>query len=90
MVFAGIMLIFAVGVGIELLVFRPLENSVLPRARTDRLVPLTPGHGWPLGRRGAGVLPAAPYCWSVVRFLPFLISLVLSVYALFSLRPDTR
>lgn len=25
-----------------------------------------------------------PYCWSVVRFLPFLISLVLSVYALFS------
>jgi NitT/TauT family transport system permease protein len=32
MVFAGIVLIFAVGVGIELLVFRPLENSVL-RAR---------------------------------------------------------
>ncbi len=32
MVFAGIMLIFIVGVGIELLVFRPLENSVL-RAR---------------------------------------------------------
>ena len=32
MVFAGIMLIFVVGVGIELLVFRPLENSVL-RAR---------------------------------------------------------
>jgi NitT/TauT family transport system permease protein len=32
MVFAGIMLIFAVGVGIELLVFRPLENTVL-RAR---------------------------------------------------------
>ena len=27
---------------------------------------------------------SAPYCWSVVRFLPFLISLVLSVYALFS------
>jgi Phospholipase_D-nuclease N-terminal len=26
----------------------------------------------------------APYCWSVVRFLPFLISLVLTVYALFS------
>lgn len=26
----------------------------------------------------------APYCWSVVRFLPFLISLALSVYALFS------
>jgi NitT/TauT family transport system permease protein len=32
MVFAGILLIFVVGVGIELLVFRPLENSVL-RAR---------------------------------------------------------
>jgi len=32
MVFAGIILIFVVGVGIELLVFRPLENSVL-RAR---------------------------------------------------------
>jgi NitT/TauT family transport system permease protein len=32
MVFAGIVLIFVVGVGIELLVFRPLENSVL-RAR---------------------------------------------------------
>jgi len=32
MVFAGIGLIFVVGVGIELLVFRPLENSVL-RAR---------------------------------------------------------
>ncbi|MFI5708590.1 ABC transporter permease [Kribbella sp. NPDC051620] len=32
MVFAGILLIFIVGVGIELLVFRPLENSVL-RAR---------------------------------------------------------
>lgn len=32
MVFAGVLLIFAVGVGIELLVFRPLENSVL-RAR---------------------------------------------------------
>ncbi|GAA1605567.1 MULTISPECIES: ABC transporter permease [Kribbella] len=31
-VFAGIVLIFTVGVGIELLVFRPLENSVL-RAR---------------------------------------------------------
>jgi Phospholipase_D-nuclease N-terminal len=30
------------------------------------------------------VLPEAPYCWTVVRFLPFLISLVLSVYALFS------
>jgi Phospholipase_D-nuclease N-terminal len=30
------------------------------------------------------VLPDPPYCWSVVRFLPFLISLVLSVYALFS------
>ncbi|MFC9694920.1 ABC transporter permease [Kribbella sp. NPDC056951] len=29
MVFAGILLIFVVGVGIELLVFRPLENSVL-------------------------------------------------------------
>lgn len=29
MVFAGILLIFIVGVGIELLVFRPLENSVL-------------------------------------------------------------
>ncbi|MET7281354.1 ABC transporter permease [Kribbella sp. NPDC005582] len=29
MVFAGIALIFVVGVGIELLVFRPLENSVL-------------------------------------------------------------
>jgi NitT/TauT family transport system permease protein len=32
MVFAGVLLIFVVGVGIELLVFRPLENSVL-RAR---------------------------------------------------------
>ncbi|GAB2582258.1 ABC transporter permease [Kribbella endophytica] len=32
MVFAGILLIFVVGVGIELAVFRPLENSVL-RAR---------------------------------------------------------
>jgi NitT/TauT family transport system permease protein len=32
MVFAGIVLIFVVGVGIELLVFRPLENTVL-RAR---------------------------------------------------------
>ncbi|NEA33533.1 ABC transporter permease [Streptomyces sp. SID13031] len=32
MVFAGILLIFVVGVGIELLVFRPLESSVL-RAR---------------------------------------------------------
>jgi len=30
------------------------------------------------------VWPERPYCWSVVRFLPFLISLVLSVYALFS------
>jgi len=29
MVFAGIVLIFVVGVGIELLVFRPLENTVL-------------------------------------------------------------
>jgi NitT/TauT family transport system permease protein len=29
LVFAGIILIFVVGVGIELLVFRPLENSVL-------------------------------------------------------------
>jgi NitT/TauT family transport system permease protein len=32
LVFAGVLLIFVVGVGIELLVFRPLENSVL-RAR---------------------------------------------------------
>ncbi|TCN42694.1 NitT/TauT family transport system permease protein [Kribbella orskensis] len=32
MVFAGVLMIFVVGVGIELLVFRPLENSVL-RAR---------------------------------------------------------
>ncbi|MEU4396206.1 ABC transporter permease [Kribbella sp. NPDC023855] len=32
MVFAGVLLIFVVGVGIELLVFRPLENTVL-RAR---------------------------------------------------------
>ena len=32
LVFAGVLLIFIVGVGIELLVFRPLENSVL-RAR---------------------------------------------------------
>ena len=30
------------------------------------------------------MFPDPPYCWSVVRFLPFLISLVLSVYALFS------
>jgi len=29
LVFAGVLLIFVVGVGIELLVFRPLENSVL-------------------------------------------------------------
>ena len=30
------------------------------------------------------MFPDPPYCWSVVRFLPFLISLALSVYALFS------